>query len=424
MMTRRSNVWSVSAVLVIATGLGATACGKEQAPAVRLSGAGESCLRTADCETPLTCVASVCTSKAESTSARDDSQLSEVLEIARVFEEAQRAEQAQAPSAAAPTNTPNAAVPAQAAGAVVPTQPTENPAPLPNGYVVPTAASAKERAVLFPVGDPARSRKLNTEGLRLRKLGKHKEALASYIAAYKASPANEAARYKAACEAALSENPEARALVVPILETLLRQGTREARVFVAEARFDPDFKAVADNPNFWALVDSVAIDPSEPLGVQLCADPARVASLLDVKRGLVTHVERESARSDVRVPPPKTTHVTGRETLAAALSFLKEAASSMCEPDLQEVAGDSALLNARLGLLGDKDVSCLSFATEIEWSSEYRVCLVRHDGAWRLAALAEVPSGPLDQEMYDGIQLRMNTALARGVGLYGKALPR
>jgi hypothetical protein len=389
-----------------------------EAPAQRLSGPGESCLKTADCADGLGCFSQTCAVSGA-------------------------APAAPTPPAAAPAVDP--ALPA--AGGVAPPLPPVSPGSqgkeeeaaaieaLAEAFddseeplAAPTTAGTSAFTVLdyatrFPTGDRAAADKLNAEGLKLRKAGQNGAALASYLAALEASPAHEAARYNTACERALAEAPASREAALRLLEELASQNTRTARIFVAEARFDPDFAAVSSDPRFLAVIGTVAMDLDAPFGKQLCGDPARIASLVDPTRGLVDYLEQESA-TEQKAKPPRTRKALGRGAFLAALEFARRLKGDMCDPAMREDAPELTLYQSKLADKPREGHTCLAYSLDASWTEWSEICLVpTAGGGWRIASTIRHPTGPMDNTVWDTIVARATAARRQGLALHGVTLP-
>jgi hypothetical protein len=295
--------------------------------------------------------------------------------------------------------------------------PTNSPATI-GSYTAPAALPPGERAARFPRGDLAKARDGNKRGLEKRLAGDDALARAAYTEALAASPAFNAARYNLACELARSKAPEDHTAAIGHLEDLLRVGTAESRAFVARARFAPDFDALTADPRFQAIIGSVRIDPAEPLGLQLCDDPGRVASLIDTTRGLVAHVEAEATPTGGKAIL-ETRTVTRKEALDVVAELTKRFTESACtlEPGLEK---RKSLLEYRLAQAGAKDSVCLAWDTDIEWAEQFFVCLSKQPEGWRLATIARFPTGPLDESYEAKVWSRVSKARDEGLALFGK----
>lgn len=317
-----------------------------------------------------------------------------------------------------PSSAPPPAAPLDESTLAQPPEVEEEPPPAqappaPAAYAPPPPFSPAERAERFPRGDLAAARARNREGLARRAAGDAPGALAAYEEALTLSPRYVPARYNRACELARLGGEHVSA-ALDELETLLRLGTKDARLFVARGRFDADFDAVREEPRFEAITGSVAFDPAAAFGRQFCRDPGRVGSLIDLDRGFQLYVETETAHED-GVTLDIYAHVTGKEAYDQAIRTVGEVASYVCDPNIEYPGNLGTFRLARAG----GATKCLTLRGEAEWTSQFELCLVQHDGTWRLASVAEWPDGPIDERVMRDQAASARSAKETGLARFG-----
>jgi len=158
-------------------------------------------------------------------------------------------------------------------------------------------------------------------------------------------------------------------------------------------------------------------DPTRPLGEQLCEEPARIVDLVDERVGFYLHVETEAAAEEVKALD-YTRHVTGPEATAEARRMTAGVADIACGEYRSE--DDSAWLVERPSEARG-DAFCVEHHGQAEWSSQYRACLARTPGGWRLASFSEWPDGPIIDEVLDAMRAKALAADRQGLTLYGVA---
>jgi len=281
-------------------------------------------------------------------------------------------------------------------------------------YTAPSALGPSERSKRFPRGDRAAAREANKKGLALRASGDHAGARAAYQEGVTASPSHVAVRYNLACELAL--DPAAHDLAIAQLEELLRVGTPEARAFVSRARFDVDFAALHDDARFQAIVGSVHYDPAEPFGPQLCNDPGRIGSLIDPDKGYYDSVDQE-AGADESPASFVAGVVQGKAAYDAALSQTRALGSYLCG-GWEDPSG--SLVSFKLANATKRDTVCMAFDAQGEWATQFLVCVANQPEGWRLASMAEFPTGPIGEEAMLAYRNNARAARDRGLALFGK----
>jgi len=284
-------------------------------------------------------------------------------------------------------------------------------------YDVPKALPAAERAKQYPTGDLATAKKHNAKGLALRETGDGAGALASYKAAVATSPSYAPGHYNYACELAIAGQLDA---AVEQLEHLLRLGTPEARLFAARAQFEEDFLRLADDPRFVAIGASFTVDPGAPLLAQVCADPARLAALVDGTRGFGHYLESESA-----VDESQAVKEGGPLRPAAALRFLRELMgpegmwceggkarrrSEECDRDLEELPLSAA-------------PACFQRHGCMEWTEQQELCILADAGMYRVAFAARWPDGPIDPAVRAETERALAAERTKALAVYGQTTP-
>lgn len=278
-------------------------------------------------------------------------------------------------------------------------------------YSPPPPFSDAERKAQFPRGKLAEARTKNREGLALRAADDAAGAKAAYAAALVLSPRFAPARYNLACELARGGDKDG---ALRELETLIRLATPDARLFVARARFDADFDSVREDARMQGLVGQVRFDPSRPVTEQVCADPGRVADLIDPRRGVEVFVETEDA-SDRGLAQSYEVHVAGKEAFDKVSGVMSALAWGACTDEDYGMTG--TLKTYRLASAKEPK-TCLGFAEQTEWSSQYLACFV-NDGGWKLASIAMFPDGPLSEEYEGGLWRKARAAKDRGYQNFG-----
>lgn len=278
-------------------------------------------------------------------------------------------------------------------------------------YVAPAPFSEAERKAKFPRGNLGDARTKNREGLARRAADDAGGAKAAYAEALSLSPRFAPARYNLACELAREGNKEA---ALGELETLLRLATPDARLFVARARLDPDFASVREDPRFRGLVGQVRFDPTRPVAEQYCADPGRIADLIDEQRGVEIYVETESANEEKAIENFEL-RATGKEAFDRVARVMSELVWYACAEDDMGLTG--TLKSYRLASAKDKQ-TCLAFEGQMEWSSQFLACFVNEDG-WKLASISMFPDGPLNDTWEYSLKQRARAAKDRGYRNFG-----
>lgn len=280
-------------------------------------------------------------------------------------------------------------------------------------YTPPAPFTDAERKARFPRGKLGDARTKNREGLALRAAGDAVGAKAAYAAALGLSPRFAPARYNLACELARAGDKDG---ALQELETLLRLATPDARLFLGRARFDADFDGVREDARFKGLVGQVRFDATRPVAEQVCADPGRIADLIDPRRGVEVYVETEDA-SDRGLAEDYQIHVTGKEAFDQVSRVMSSLAWGACSDEDFELTG--TLKTYRLASAKETK-TCLGFAEQMEWSSQYLACFVNEDG-WKLASIAMFPDGPLGEDYETGLWRKARAAKERGYQNFGVA---
>lgn len=233
---------------------------------------------------------------------------------------------------------------------------------------------------------------LNKQGLAARGAGDGAQAMALYRKAVAADPKYAAARYNLACEEARAGQKDA---ALTDLEALMKLRTAGRR-FVAAAREDADFATVLAEPRFMALQRTFDIDASKPILSQLCADPARLISVVDKDAGLI-------AWTDITDVPDESGGTVGAQRLRGGKA--RAAAANLLQPGVFCTEG---------GRVGKADDGCDRWRDKIltpakdgglvcieqpgcgEWSSNYGLCFgQKKDGRWALVLVSTTDSGVL-----------------------------
>jgi len=280
-------------------------------------------------------------------------------------------------------------------------------------YVAPVPFTDAERKARFPRGKLGEARAKNREGLRLRVAGDAAGARAAYAEAVTLSPRFAPARYNLACELARAGDRDG---ALRELETLARLATPDARLFVARARFDEDFDGLREDARFRGLVALVRFDASRPVMEQYCADPGRIADLIDARRGVEVYVETESAAEEVKAESYEV-HATGKGAFDQVAKVLGAMSWSACADDDLGMTG--TLKTYRLAAAKTQE-TCLAFEEQAEWTSQYLACFV-NDGGWKLASIAMFPDGPLSEDFEFRLKQKARAAKDRGYRNFGVA---
>jgi hypothetical protein len=112
-----------------------------------------------------------------------------------------------------------------------------------------------------PSPDRDRAQRLNADGLKLHKSGDHGAAAAKFIEALQADPSHLLARYNLACAHALSDK---RVEALAILRSFKDSGCDACLQRLARAKMDPDWKALAGDPEFKAITEAAPATGGAP----------------------------------------------------------------------------------------------------------------------------------------------------------------
>ena len=252
------------------------------------------------------------------------------------------------------------------------------------GYVPPPALPWRESLARFPFAAISKAREFNRNGLAARAAGDANAARSAYEEALKHSPRLAPARYNLACEFAREPSRASRDRAIGELETLLMIGSKEARAFVARARFDADFACVRMDPRFAAVQAAIRFDPADIVGRQLCKDPARVADLIDADAGISVHEHIQSAEHS-RLDRDYDGQLLGKQAFDKAVKFAISNTGRECEEPLAEGSFVSEVLAGRAGEVR------LTADTGTCWGTHNEAWFVRAADGWRLTHLSTGP---------------------------------
>lgn len=164
------------------------------------------------------------------------------------------------------------------------------------------------------------------------------------------------------------------------------------------------------------------IDPAQSFAAQACADPSRVASLIDAKRGVRFSIEEEAAidrKASRKVGTAKGKDAEKRLTALFADDLWcfrgYEADEPLGVPGTMDCTSDMPVKEPLLSDVKD-DVVCFHRDQCNEWSSQGDLCLVRDGAAWRVAFYAIYPTGPIDPEEYRERAARQRAIALRAFG--------
>lgn len=283
-----------------------------------------------------------------------------------------------------------------------------------NDYRVPQALSGAERARVYPIGNFKRARKFNTAGYKRFKVKDRRGALANYRRAVKASPAYEQARFNLACELSVSGQP---GLAIEQLEHLFRIGTPKARKLLSRARYDSDFTALHSDPRYQAIITEFDIDQSVGIIAQLCADPGKVTTIVDDRRGFYYQRETESAKDNAKTDRfiRRMKSKKARKTLE---TFLKDG-GQWCEGGKFRQESFNGDRNQQLIFAQQTKSDVCAYRSEgAEWTTREYICFVREARGWFVYAVSHIPDGPLAPEWDERLMRDFARAKKLGMKVY------
>ena len=281
-------------------------------------------------------------------------------------------------------------------------------------YIVPKSLSIAERRRAYPKGNRKLAKKLNTAGYKRFKAKDRVGALTNYQKAVDASPAYEMARFNLACELSVAGRLDA---AIEQLEHLLRMGTPLARKLVSRARYDKDFTALHSDKRYQAINAEFAIDPNVGIIAQLCADPGKVSTVVDDRRGFYYQRETETALDDGKTEK-FTRHVKAKKARNTLYAFLKEG-GQWCQNGQFRKTSISGERNWKLILAKQKKpYACAHRKQVMEWTSQEYLCFVREANSWFVYAASHIPDGPLSSAYERALMVGFSRAKSLGIKAY------
>ena len=360
--------------IFLATTLCLSGCTKKtvtpnQAAALKISAAGESCTKTADCDGTLRCVGKTCVANAPQTMT-------------------------------AATKVAPPAVKQAPDGATLPPKATSTSETQSSQTSLPSEAPPVRRKDSSKAIRSAREH--NRLGLKSRQHGDNTAARMHYLNALHAAPSYAPARYNLACEYALEGRHSA---ALTELENLLKQGGFTARRFVAQALVDEDFASIVKDSRFIAVQDKIALKKKRRVLAQVCLQRWRHNSLLHPTKGFVTFANYYDGYEGCHITSKELVHQEtdknrGRKSLLSHLGQVcdiwKAKNDDSPDDDLfryrrpPDADDDPWNVDPRL-TQSKSNLVCATQAFGGCNGDIYEVCFARSEGYWYVAVLLSYP---------------------------------
>ncbi|MFO0745983.1 MAG: hypothetical protein U1F43_09950 [Myxococcota bacterium] len=203
------------------------------------------------------------------------------------------------------------------------------------------------------------------------------------------------------------------------LDELLTMGGKACRLAADGALVDPAFDKLRKDERMAKLAAGFVVDPAKSLSLQLCADPGRLATLIDA-RGVHWFVETE-ATPDGAPAGHKKGVAKAADALARLVGFVDSYlwcyADEGATPGTKDCMGGSDVEDPLLADTKD-DLWCAHRDECNEWAEQGDLCLARTDAGWRAAFFDRYPTGPIGPEYVEEVQKRAAVVRAAAAKAY------
>ena len=163
------------------------------------------------------------------------------------------------------------------------------------------------------------------------------------------------------------------------------------------ARYDSDFTALHSDPRYQAIITEFDIDQSVGIIAQLCADPGKVTTVVDDRRGFYYQRETEFKRQRKDGPIHSADEACKEGEEDTLETFLKDGGQQVGGKFRQEsFNGDR---NQRLIFAQQTKSDVCAYRSEggAEWTTREYICLFERRVVG-LYAVSHIPDGPLAPE--------------------------